>query len=234
MPNQENTVMKIHRRGFTVMLAGAPAIALAQNTAPARPSPIDLDLVKDWVGKAHQRQIDPMTELLKREPGLLQSSWDWGSGDWESAMQAAAHTGSRDMALFLIDRGARVDLFAATMLGELTLLKMSLETFPGAIQVRGAHGIPLLSHAVAGEAPARKVVDFLLARGVDVNARHNNGMTALMMAVQTGQRDTVQLLLSKGADPKLKASNGNTALDLSLKRGDTGITQVLKDAGALD
>jgi ankyrin repeat protein len=119
------------------------------------------------------------------------------------------------MALFLIDRGARIDVFAATMLGELNLLKMSIETFPGAIQVRGAHGIPLLSH-------------------VDVNARHNNGMTALMMAVPTGQRDTVQLLLSKGADPKLKAGNGNTALGLSMKRGDAGIAQVLKGAGALD
>jgi hypothetical protein len=226
--------MEIHRREFTAVLAGAPGVVLAQNSAPSRPAPIELDLVKDWIGKAHQRKIEPMTDLLNREPGLLQSSWDWGSGDWESAMQAAAHTGSRDMALFLIDRGARVDLFAATMLGELTLLKLSLETFPGAIQVRGAHGIPLLSHAVAGETPARKVVDFLLARGVDVNARHNNGMTALMIAAQTGQKDTVQLLLSKGADPKAKASNGNTALGLSVKRGDTSITQALKDAGALD
>ena len=48
-------------------------------------------------------------------------------------------------------------------------------------------------------------VDFLLTRGVDVNARHNNGMTALMIAVQTGQRETVQLLLGKGADAKVKA-----------------------------
>jgi len=226
--------MQIHRRAFTAVLAGAPGVVLAQNSGSSRPAPVDLDLVKDWIGKAHQRKIEPMTELLKREPGLLQSSWDWGSGDWESAMQAAAHTGSRDMALFLIDRGARVDLFATTMLGELTLLKTSIETFSGAIDVRGAHGIPLLSHAVAGEAPARKVLDYLITRGVDVNARHNNGMTALMIAVQTGQRETVQLLLSKGADAKVKASNGNTALGLSLKRGDTGITQDLKDAGALD
>jgi hypothetical protein len=226
--------MEIHRRSFAFALAGAPGLALAQTTAAPRPAPLDLDLVKDWVGKAHQRQIEPMTDLLKREPALIQSSWDWGSGDWESAMQAAAHTGSRDMALFLIDRGARVDLFATTMLGELALLQASLETFPKALEVRGAHGIPLLSHAVAGETPARKVVDYLLARGVDVNARHNNGMTALMMAVQTGQRETVQLLLSKGADAKVKASNGNTALALSLKRGDTSITQALKDAGALD
>jgi hypothetical protein len=226
--------MKFQRREFAAMLPAAAGIAFAQTKPVAPPSRIDLDLVKDWVAKAHQRQIDPMKELLKREPGLLQSSWDWGSGDWESAMQAAAHTGSRDMALFLIDAGSRTDLFAATMLGELTLLKTTVETFAGSLQVRGAHGIPLLSHAVAGDAPARNVFDFLLARGVDVNASANNGMTALMMAVQTGQKDTVRILLSKGADPKAKALNGNTPLALSLKRGDAEITQALKDAGAID
>ena len=226
--------MKIQRRTFTAMLPGAAGVVFAQNSAPVRPSQIDLDLVKDWVGKAHQRKLEPMSDLLKKEPGLLQSSWDWGAGDWESAIQAAAHTGSREMALFLIDRGARADLFAAAMLGELTLLKTAIETFPQAIQVRGAHGIPLLSHAVAGEAPALKVLDYLLAKGVDVNARHNNGMTALMIAVQTGQRETVHLLLSKGADPKAKAANGNTALALGLKTGDAEIVQALKEAGALD
>src|SRR5882757_5299912 len=106
------------------MLSGTAAELLGQ-TAPASPSSrLELDLVKDWVGKAHQRQLDPMRELLKREPNLIQSSWDWGSGDWESALQAAAHTGSREMALFLLDQGARVDLFAATMLGQLNALKV--------------------------------------------------------------------------------------------------------------
>jgi hypothetical protein len=225
--------LKILRRTFAAILPTA-GVMFGQGTAPAPSAPIELDLVKDWVGKAHQRQIEPMKELLKRQPGLLQSSWDWGAGDWESGMQAAAHTGSRDMALFLSDSGARLDLFAATMLGQLAVLKVAAETSPGCLQVRGAHGIPLLSHAVVGEAPARSAMDYLLARGVDVNARHNNGMTALMMAVQTGQLDTVRLLLAKGADPKFKAANGNTALVLGLKRSDAQIIQALKDAGATD
>lgn len=212
-------------------LLAVPAVLQAQ-TDTARPSRIDLDLVKDFVGKAHQRDLAPMKDMLQREPTLVHASWDWGSGDWESALQAAAHTGSREMALFLLDRGARLDLFAAAMLGELAVLRTAVETFPGALQVPGAHGIPLLSHAIAGQTLALKVRDYLLERGVNVNARHNNGMTPLMIAVQTGQRDTVRLLLSKGADAKAKARNGQTVLELSLKRGQADITSDLKQAGA--
>jgi ankyrin repeat protein len=210
------------------------SLAPAQTVDTQRPAPLDLAMVKDWVAKAHQRKLDPMRELLQREPNLIQSSWDWGAGDWESALQAAAHTGSREMALFLLDQGARVDLFAACMLGELTALKMMLETFPGSLKVRGAHGIPLLSHAVAGDTPAIAVVEFLLAKGVDVNLPANNGMTALMIAVQTGRRETVQLLLGKGANPRAKAQNGNTPLSLSLKGERTGIASDLRAAGAVE
>jgi ankyrin repeat protein len=214
-------------------IMSTPPVLMAQPDS-ARPARIDSELVRDFVGKAHQRDLAPMKEMLQREPGLLQASWDWGAGDWETALQAAAHTGSREMALFLLDRGARLDLFAASMLGELTVLKTAVETFPPSLQVRGAHGIPLLSHAVAGAKPARKVMDYLLERAVDVNARHNNGMSALMIAVQTGQRDAVQLLLSKGADAKAKAQNGQSVLTLSLKRGQPEITNDLKQAGATE
>src|SRR6185436_12384061 len=169
--------MNTTRRAFSAILpAAAAGLALAQKSDTADLVPIAPELVKDWVGKAHERKADVMEALLKREPNLIQSSWVWGNGDWESGLQAAAHTGSREMALFLLERGARV--------------------------------IPLLSHAVVGAAPAVPVRDYLLAKGVDVNAAANNGMTALMQAVLTGQRDAVQLLLSKGADPKIKAKNG--------------------------
>ena len=116
--------MKLGRRTFAAMIpAGAAAVLQAQNPAPEGLPQLSSDLVKDWIVKAHQRKIDVMKGLLEREPALLQSSWDWGAGDFESAIQAAAHTGSRDMALFLIDRGARFDLFAAAMLGQLAALQ---------------------------------------------------------------------------------------------------------------
>ena len=225
--------MKIGRRAFAAMIP-ATAILQAQTAAPETVPQLGADLVKDWIVRAHQRKIDVMNGLLEREPALLQSSWDWGAGDFESAIQAAAHTGSRDMALFLIDRGAHFDLFAAAMLGQLAAFKAAVEACPATLQVAGAHGIPLLSHAIQGEAAARSVFDYLLARGVDVNAHSRNGSTPLMTAVQTGQGELVRLLLSKGADAKAKATNGGTALALGIKRGDAAIIQALKEAGATE
>jgi len=228
--------MQFLRRHVLSVLPAAAAAMLpsrseAQTEMPAR---LDLDLVKEWVAKAHTRNIDAMKELLKKEPGLMFSSWNLGAGDWESALQAAAHTGSRDMALWLIDNGARLDLMATTMLGQLNALKAACEAFPKSIETRGAHGIPLLSHAIYGEAQAKDVLHYLLDKGADVNARHGNGFTPLMAAVQNKQPETVRLLLSKGADPKLKAKAGQTALSLSAKANHAEIVSVLKEAGATE
>lgn len=209
------------RRSFAALV---PGLLLS---AP----PTDTALVKDFVGQAHRRNIEPIKELLAREPSLIYASYDWGGGDWENAIQAAAHTGGREMALYLLERGARLDLFAAAMLGYVEVLKSAANS-PGFIAARGAHGIPLLSHAVAGK--ARGAVDFLLVSGADVNARHNNGMTALMIAVQTGDRDSVQLLLSKGADPNAKANDGRSVLGISLKANQTQIAGDLRSSGATE
>ncbi|MBS1829714.1 MAG: ankyrin repeat domain-containing protein [Acidobacteria bacterium] len=215
------------------LLAVPAAPALAQTAAPA-PAQQDTNLVKDWVAKAHQRKLDPMRALLKQSPELIHSSYDWGAGDWEGALQAAAHTGSHDMARFLLDSGARLDLLAAAMLGELAFVKLSLQLLPNSIRLRGAHGIPLLSHAVAGAEPAAPVFEFLLDSGADVNTVHNNGMTPIALAVQTGRRDAVRRLLAKGANPGIRAKNGATPLSLALKLGDPGIIADLKAAGATE
>jgi hypothetical protein len=71
--------------------------------------------------------------------------------------------GRRDIALFLLDHGARVDVFAAAMLGETEVVRAMLTAWPELRDARGPHGIPLLDHAKAGGDQARDVVDFLQA-----------------------------------------------------------------------
>ena len=62
---------------------------------------------------------------------------------------------------FLIENGARLDLFAAAMLGKIEIVKATLQAFPEAIRTPGPHGIPLIAHAKAGGDEAREVLEFL-------------------------------------------------------------------------
>jgi hypothetical protein len=127
------------------------------------PPPLGPELVRDFVAKAHG-DLDAVRELLELEPSLLNASWDWGGGDWETGLGAAAHMGRRDIALFLLERGARIDVFAAAMLGETEIVRALLTAFPTLRDARGPHGIPLLEHAKAGGDEAREVVELLEGR----------------------------------------------------------------------
>jgi hypothetical protein len=127
-----------------------------------RPPPLEPKLVHEFVLKAHG-DLGVVKQLLEQEPQLLNAAWDWGEGDWETALGAASHVGRRDIAEFLLEHGARMDVFAATMLGETEIVRAMLEAQPSLRDARGPHGIPLVAHAEAGGAAAREVLELLNA-----------------------------------------------------------------------
>ena len=124
---------------------------------------LDPELVCEFVGKSHG-DLDHVRKMLQAQPRLVNAAWDWGGGDWETGLGAAAHVGRRDIALFLIAEGARMDIFAAAMLGHLEIVRATLEIFPDAWKWPGPHGIPLLKHAEAGGEPAAHVAEYLRTR----------------------------------------------------------------------
>ena len=127
---------------------------------PARPDPLAADQVKRFVRVAHG-DFDATRELLDKEPRLIKATWDWGGGDFETALGGASHMGRRDIAGFLLERGAALDLYAAAMLGELSIVRAALEARPSLARVPGPHGIPLLAHAKAGGTSAVPVFDYI-------------------------------------------------------------------------
>ena len=126
------------------------------DTKPA----LALIIVEEFVGKAHGN-LDRVKEMLTQEPGLVNATWDWGGGDFETALGAAAHMGRKDIANYLLDHGARLDIFAAAMLGKLEIVKAALMAYPDLIDTPGPHGIPLITHAEAGGKEAKTVFEYL-------------------------------------------------------------------------
>ncbi len=121
---------------------------------------LEARLVKEFIIKAHG-DLERVKEMLAQEPVLVNATWDWGGGDFETALGGSAHMGRKDIANYLLEYGARIDLFAAAMLGKLEIIKAALATYPEAKNILGPHGIPLIAHAEAGGDESRVVIEFL-------------------------------------------------------------------------
>jgi hypothetical protein len=120
-------------------------------------------MVREYVLNAHG-DLARVEQLVDQEPRLVNAVWDWGGGDFESGLGAAAHTGRKEIARFLLAKGARIDLFAAAMLDQVEIVRATLEAFPEAVHVAGPHGIPLLAHARVGKADrVASLIEALLA-----------------------------------------------------------------------
>jgi hypothetical protein len=162
-------------RTMTGIFAALAAPAFAQTTprqptpaappVPQRPPALAPPLVEEFVRKAHG-DLAATRALLAETPGLLNATWDWGGGDFEMGIGGAGHMGNREIAEFLIGQGGRMDIFVAAMLGKLDIVKAMAGAYPGLLQSKGPHGIPLMAHARKGGAPAEPVVAFLESQGV--------------------------------------------------------------------
>jgi hypothetical protein len=116
--------------------------------------------VKRFVIAGHVN-LAAVKAMLAEEPNLINGAIDWGNGDFETALGGASHMGRRDIAEYLLEHNARMDIFAATMLGKLDIVKAAIAVFPNIVHVPGPHGIPLIVHAEKGGPAAQAVLEFL-------------------------------------------------------------------------
>lgn len=107
---------------------------------------IEDSMVSEIVGAAHGR-FDKVKELVNKRSELAKAVWDWGFGDYESALGAASHMGRKDIAEYLMQHGAKPNIFTFTMLGELETVKSMIKAIPGIQKTHGPHGLTLLEHA---------------------------------------------------------------------------------------
>lgn len=121
---------------------------------------LNRQLVQDFVIYAHS-DLEMTKKLLEKEPGLIAAAVNWGGFDWETALGGAAHMGRRDIVGFLLEQGARLDLFCAAMLGQLEAVRSFLTFQPKLIDAKGPHGFSLHFHAQVGGKEAEPVLDYL-------------------------------------------------------------------------
>jgi hypothetical protein len=139
---------------------------------PPKPPSLPPDKVQAAVGQAH-RSLEGVRKLVEETPLLANACWDWGGGDFETPLQAAAHTGQVEIAEYLLSKGARLDVFAAAMLGQLGFVQAAFATYPNAGEIHGPHGFTLVHCATESGARGKPVLDWLLAQGLPNVSRRN-------------------------------------------------------------
>ncbi|HEY3282350.1 MAG TPA: ankyrin repeat domain-containing protein [Armatimonadota bacterium] len=122
-----------------------------------------------------------------------------------NALTVASVSGSQDVALWLLSRGARVDA------------------------ERSDRMTALMAASSSGLDP---VVRLILARGAEVNAQDVEGMTALMQAARRGRPGILQQLLNRGARVNQADNRGWTALTYAAANGQTDCVRLLLSRGA--
>lgn len=104
-----------------------------------------------------------------------------------------------------------IDIWTAAATGNIEAIKQHISAGTDLNAREPAGGsTPLMLAALFDQAEAAKP---LIEKGANINARNNDGGTALHLAALFCRTKTVKLLLSKGADVNVKDIRGDTALD---------------------
>lgn len=189
----------------------------------------DAVLRNRMVGVSHF-DLEAATAIADRYPALATSI----SYSDEAAVEAAAHTGRREVVQALLDRGAPYSLPTAGTLDDIEWARTLLDEDPLRVHERGAHDFAVMWYpAIGGGSVAMAAL--LLEYGADLE-QESVGTTGLHFAVRGGREELVQFLLERGSDPDSLGrkfdANGQTPLDLADLGDHPRITEMLEAAGA--
>ena len=84
---------------------------------------------------------------------------------------------------------------------------------------------------VAASKGNKEIVELLLTRGADIEAREDTGRTALHTAAFRGYMEIVKFLLEKGAKINAQTNDGKTPLDWAIINTKIDIAEAIRAAG---
>ena len=178
--------------------------------------------------------LDSVLRLLQE--GLDPNARD---DDRRTPLAVAAVAGDADLLALLLEHGAELERSSGRrrMTPLLAALDADQEDSALLLLERGANptavdknGESALNWASFNGAP--KIVDDLIAAGVDLDQASHWGGTPLMSAARKGRLEIVRALLEAGADVDLRDESGESALDKAVAAGHEDIVALLRAYGA--
>ena len=124
---------------------------------------ITAEEIFEFVAAAH-KDLEEVKRIYEERPLILNCTNQIRRGDFETAMGGAAHMGRKDIADFLLSKGARMDLFSYTFMGYKDFVKQQIEAFPSLLHSPGPHGFTLLHHAKVGD--HQDLMDWIQEKGL--------------------------------------------------------------------
>lgn len=173
-------------------------------------------------------QVDEVRRLVQQDPSLKQARDASGA----STILAAAYNMKPDVVNALIELGAPVDIFEASVLGKVDRIQEILKRNPARVSEYAPDGFtPVALAAFFGQPGAVKI---LIAAGADVNAAAKNGLkvAALHAAVASGKLEIVKAVLQAGGDPNAQQQAGFRAIHEAGIKANRPLAELLIAHGA--
>lgn len=187
---------------------------------------------------ARKGDTKKVAALLQSDPKLVNDR----DSNGDTPLHVAALHGQVAVAQALLAAGADVNAknnYGAFTPGDLGSV-FSSSSHKDPISLLTVHGVdasdmkngytPL--HLAEFSVSHKKMIDLLVSKGAQVNARASSGATPLYFAVLRDQKDDVQYLLDHGADVNLPDAYGTTILDAALQLQFGSLIPLLLDHGA--